>query len=153
MRIYLVGFMGCGKTTYGKELAKELNFNFLDLDEEIERISGTSINDLFFKSETVFRELETNTLLTTASLNNYVIATGGGTACFNGNMDWMKKNGITVYLKLTVKELFERLISEKNHRPLLKDIPNCELSNHVQNTLKLRKQFYERADITISPRG
>ena len=150
MRIYLVGFMGCGKTTYGKELAKALNFNFLDLDEEIVRISRMSINDLFSKSETAFRELETNTLLTTNSLNNYVIATGGGTACFHGNMEWMNKNGVTVYLKLPVKELLDRLISGKGQRPLLMDIPDSELPDYIQESLRTRMKFYKRADITIS---
>jgi shikimate kinase len=150
MKIYLVGFMGCGKTTYGKALAKALNFNFLDLDEEIVRISGISINDLFLNSEPAFRELETNTLLKTNLLNNYVIATGGGTTCFDKNMEWMKKNGITVYLKFTVKELLDRLISEKNQRPLLKDIPNSELLDYIQNSLRIRKRFYNKANIIIN---
>lgn len=151
MNIYLIGFMGCGKTTYGKQLANELDFNFLDIDEKIENIFKKSINELFESGENHFRKIERDYLLTTASVNNYVVSTGGGTACFFDNMEWMNKNGITIYLKLNDKILQANLRMKKEQRPLLKDINDNELLSLIQNTLEQRERFYSKANIIINP--
>jgi len=151
MKIYLIGFMGCSKTIYGKALANILNYSFLDLDEVITTISKASIEDLFSESENMFRTIETNAFISTISLDNCVIATGVGTPCFNKNMEWMNNNGITVYLKLTSTRLQERLTIQKKGRPLLKGLQSNELLDYIQNTLELRTPFHNRAHIIVDP--
>ena len=103
MKIFLIGFMGAGKTTVGKKLAKKMNYTFTDTDQIIEKTYKTSISTLFEnKGENKFREIERRTLL---SINgeNQIVSTGGGTPCYLNNMKWIKKNGISIYLKLNRK--------------------------------------------------
>ncbi|NJN78937.1 MAG: shikimate kinase [Saprospiraceae bacterium] len=98
MNIYLIGFMGSGKSFIGKQLSEQLNFEFCDLDERIETAKNQSIASIFEnKGETYFRKLESTILQKTANLKNTIIATGGGTACFFDNMEWMNENGKTIF--------------------------------------------------------
>ncbi len=100
MRIYLLGFMGCGKSSLGRRLARKLEYPFLDIDNEVERILGQEIPDIFrTKGETAFREAERQVLHSTATVQKAVIATGGGTPCYSDNMDFMLENGAQCTLK------------------------------------------------------
>src|SRR5690606_34726901 len=115
--IYIVGYMGSGKTTFGKRLAAKLNMAFVDLDNLIEVTEGKTINEIFeLKGESYFREKEKEILQTTVFVNT-VVATGGGTPCFFDNMSWMNTNGKTIYLKMTAQALESRLKFDKNNRP------------------------------------
>lgn len=102
MRIYLVGYMGAGKSTTSKRLAHQLGWEAYDTDRLFEARYKISINDFFHKYDAdLYRKLETQILHETLSLDNAVIATGGGTPCFNNNMEWMNQNGFTVFLKIS----------------------------------------------------
>jgi len=151
MKVYLIGFMASGKTTIGHELAKTLNFEFIDLDVYIEHKYNKTIKQIFeFKGEDHFRILESEALREVASLNgDILVASGGGTSCFYNSVDFMNKTGITVYLKVEVGELVARLIESKTDRPLLwgKSIP--ELNDYILRVLDERKKYYEKAKIIV----
>lgn len=147
--IILVGFMGSGKTTFGKQLALKLNYKFIDTDKEIEDLVGMSVKDIFEKKgETYFRVLESQ-LIKQLKVKNTVIATGGGMPCFYDNMDCLNKIGVTVYLRFTVEELFERLKQDKVSRPLLQKKSKEELFNYIENLLAQRESFYLKAQTTF----
>jgi shikimate kinase len=94
--VYLIGFMGSGKTTVGRKLAKKLDHPFIDLDETIENRYRISIPTIFSKyDEKVFRKIEHETLKSLLHLQNHVISTGGGTPCFFNNIDLINENGIS----------------------------------------------------------
>ncbi len=116
MKIFLVGMMGSGKSFLCKQLAYELKLACNDLDTEIEKIQQNSIKEVFnIKGEDFFRKIETETLQNFANKNNFVLATGGGTACFNNNMQWMNEQGITIWLNEKIDILQKRLL-KSNHR-------------------------------------
>ncbi len=143
--IILVGFMGSGKTTLGKQLAQKLNYNFIDTDKTIEELIGVDIPTLFqTKGEEYFRHLE-HRLIETIKVKNTVIATGGGMPCFYDNMEQLNQIGITVYLKYSPKELFERLVNDPAQRPLLARKNKEELYRYIEDTLKEREPFYLKA--------
>ncbi len=150
-KIYLIGFMGAGKTTLGKTLASGLDYKFYDLDKEFEKKYKTTV-DLFFKKygEKLFRELEYKLLLSTGSLENAVISTGGGTPCFFDSMDWINENGTSIYIKLPPKVLYDRLVNAKKKRPLVAEKNEDELLAYINEKLKEREPFYRKADIIIS---
>lgn len=140
--------MGSGKTAVGKVLAEMMNLNFTDLDWFIEQRYHKTIGELFETfGETRFREIEKNILREVAEFEDIVIATGGGTPCFSDNMDFMKEKGITVYLKLSPRQLFERLKKVTDKRPLLRNKTNEELTDYITRMLEIRKPFYNQADI------
>jgi shikimate kinase len=146
MRIFLIGFMGCGKTTLGKKLAKHLNFNFIDLDRFIENKTVKSINVIFDeKEEQYFRDLEKESLNEIYKMDNLVIATGGGTPCFSDNMQTMLEKGICIYLKMEAEDLAERLGKEKNNRPLICHLTKNELNDFISEKLMEREKFYKKA--------
>ena len=136
--------MGSGKTTAGKKLASLMHYNFIDLDMKIEIETGHSVPELFRSGEFRFREIETMVLHSTAELQNTVISCGGGTACFNENLNWMKSHGITVYLKMSPGALFHRLAGSKQRRPLLTGKTDVELMEYIAETLKEREYFYSQ---------
>ena len=149
MRIYLTGFMGCGKTYWGKIWAEENNFLFYDIDELIEQAEGTTIETIFDKKgESYFRKMESALLRTTLDLDNCIISCGGGTPCYDDNMDWMNNHGITIYLESSVKELLNNMLGEPHKRPLIKNIDQSELLNYVEKKLSERIPFYKKASIT-----
>jgi shikimate kinase len=149
--IYICGFMGCGKTTEGKKIANEIGFNFIDLDEYIVNKFNKSIVDLFKDvGEEEFRNIETIALKECTNNNSEtLIATGGGTPCFNNNLEFMKCNGYLIYLKLNEQELLKRLSNAKTNRPLIKDKNNEEMLLYIENLLKVREVFYNQADIIV----
>jgi len=150
-RIYLVGFMGAGKSTVGKKLAAVLNYQFLDLDDDFEESYKINISSFFKKyDENLFRKLEYQKLLSSLSRQNTVISTGGGTPCFFDSMDIMNANGITVYLKMSPEGIASRLKTAKKKRPLVQSMKDDELLEFIKNKLEERKGFYEKATITIN---
>jgi shikimate kinase len=146
MRIFLIGFMGTGKSHWGKIWANQHNLKFIDLDVEIEKKAGLSIEEIFEKNgENFFRDVETNTLLGMEQYDNCIIACGGGTPCFKNNMDWMNDNGITVLLDSTPSKILENIINDNKERPLLKKINKGELLFFIEMKLKERMDFYNKA--------
>ncbi|MFN8115658.1 MAG: shikimate kinase [Bacteroidia bacterium] len=150
--IFICGFMGCGKTTQGKKLAKEMGYYFIDLDDYISNKYDNTITDLFQEvGEDEFRKIESISLQECINDNmKALIATGGGTPCFNNNMDLMKANGKVIYLKMEPEALYNRLFNAKNERPLIKDKANEEMLLYIENLLKIREPFYSKADIITS---
>jgi shikimate kinase len=122
-RLYLIGYMGCGKSTIGKRLAKEKRWAWLDTDRFIENRFRKSISDIFSEyGEEKFREIEHKILLEVSEYENVVISTGGGMPCFYNNMEIMNATGTTIYLKLDEKTLFSRLKHTKNERISIKNL-------------------------------
>lgn len=148
--IFLIGFMGSGKTHWGRILAEKLGAPFLDLDEFIEENEGKTVAEIFAESgENGFRILERENLLRLAALPPTLVATGGGTPCFFDNMAWMKQRGTTIYLDTLPEILFERLKNERTKRPLLQNLDDDELKHFIQNRLNEREAFYQQADFTL----
>ena len=150
-KIYITGFMGCGKTTYGKSLSEILNIPFFDLDDCIAKECGKSISQLFSDDgESVFRRYELFILhRITLQNKNFVLATGGGTPCFSDNMKFMNLHGTTVYLKCTVDELYENILLSNPNRPLLQGKSGNELHQHISQLLAAREAFYNQAKIIL----
>ena len=151
-KIFLIGFMGSGKCTIGKKLAKLLGYQFIDLDKLIELESGLSIATyLEMHGEAAFRELEHKLLKSTSDTDKLVVATGGGTPCYFDNMSWMNNNGVTIYLSLTVSALVNRLKNAKVERPLIKNITDeNSLASFITQMLSERVPFYEKANFMVS---
>jgi shikimate kinase len=149
-RIYLIGFMGSGKTTAGKKLATHLGWSFIDLDKEIEHRTLQTINDIFSKfGEDYFRKIEAETLQTLTLNNNAVIATGGGAPCYGNNLDYMLGTGLTIYLQLTPAQLNRRLSGASGDRPLTKNKNKSQLAVFIKEKLAEREKCYLRADLII----
>jgi shikimate kinase len=148
--IYIMGFMGSGKTTAGKKLASLLGWSFIDLDKRIEEYAGKTIPEIFSQSgEDYFRIIETQLLRNLKMCTKTVISTGGGTPCYIDNMDYMIETGLTIYLKLTPAELKGRLSHSKGKRPLIKDLDQNELTSFIKEKLAVREKWYERSEITM----
>ena len=143
-KIFLIGLPGAGKTFIGKRLAAEIDFPFIDLDDEIVKSEGKSIPEIFEKSgEDYFRKLEKDQLNKVIQENNqFILAAGGGTPCFFDNMDIMNDNGVTVFINTSIEEIQERLKDDET-RPLMKN-------NSLEELLQKRKPWYERAHHTVS---
>ncbi len=151
MRVFLIGFMGSGKSTIGKTLAKQMGFDFIDLDKYIEKKEVKSIQQIFKKKgELAFRKIEEIALLEVCKKNNIVIATGGGTPCFFENMQIIKAKGKSIYLKIEEEELKERLVNQQTQRPLLKNKSEKELFDFINSTLLEREEFYNQADFIVN---
>ena len=147
MRIFLIGFMGCGKSTIGKKLAEALSCKFIDLDKYIEGKTGESIQQIFKeKEEKYFRVLETESLMEICKSDNLVIATGGGTPCFFDNMQRILDKGICIYLKMEANNLAKRLSKERSKRPLIKNLTKKYLVNFIRKKLVEREVFYNKAN-------
>ena len=151
MTFYLIGFMGSGKTHWGKIWATEFNFQFIDLDEEIQQLESDTIANIFEKKgEQYFRNIEASTLRNLRLGKNTIVSCGGGTPCFYQNMKWMNKNGTTIYLSSTPQEIVDRVLSETEKRPLIKQMNPAELFFFIEKTLKERSFFYNAATITVT---
>lgn len=144
--IIIIGYMGAGKTTVGKALAKELGIMFYDLDWYIETRMHKTVKQIFDKSgEDVFRQIEHNMLHEVAEFENIVLSCGGGTPCFFDNMDYMNQLGETVYLKASPETLYAHLKMGKGVRPLLLNKTPEEIQVFIREQLQKREPFYEKA--------
>lgn len=155
MNIVLLGYMASGKTSIGKILAKNLDYSFLDLDDIIEENEKKSVQDIFkFKGEIYFRKRESYYLKRVLNENDkMVLSLGGGTPCYGNNMTLLLSahNTKTIFLKATIPTLVERLMNEKNKRPLISHIDSEEeLTEFIAKHLFERSQYYSQANLIIS---
>ena len=147
-RIFLLGFMGAGKTTAGKSLAKKLNCTFCDLDHYIESRYQKTVSQIFEElGEAKFREIEKKMLEEVSDFENIIIATGGGTPCFFENIETMKSKGLTIYLHTSPEVLSKRLIMAKEKRPLIANKSEDELITYIKNTLTDRDVHYNKSHL------
>ncbi len=147
-RIFLIGYMGAGKTTVGKELSKKSGLSFIDLDHFLEGRYHKTVRQIFeAKGEDGFRQAERRALHEVSDFENVIISTGGGTPCFFDNMEYMNTLGTTVYLKVSTPRLTERIALCKQTRPVLKDLSEDKLMDFVEASLMERSRFYEQAQI------
>lgn len=151
-RVFLTGYMGSGKSAMGKLLASNLGLSFIDLDNYIEGKFHKTIAQIFKSDgEDSFREKEKICLREVGEFENVVVATGGGAPCFFDNMEYINKQGISIYLKLSPEQLVERLQKGRNGvRPLISGKSPEELKQFITQTLSYRSQFYEMARVVIS---
>ena len=144
--IIIIGYMGAGKTTVGKALAKELGVMFYDLDWYIESRMRKTVKQIFDEiGEEGFRKIERNMLHEVAEFENVVVSCGGGTPCFFDNMDYMNQLGETIYLKASPETLHTHLKMGKGVRPLLLNKTPEEVEIFIREQLKLREPFYNKA--------
>lgn len=154
MTVFLIGFMGSGKSTLGRAAARELGWEFFDLDDYLEAEADASIAALFAAGgEAHFRALERAALdrLIAAPGPDRLIACGGGTPCFGDNMAHLLRSGYTIYLCPDPEEVIARLRRDRLHRPLLRDIPDLRLDDHIRSLLRQRAPFYRQAHATLKP--
>jgi shikimate kinase len=151
MKIFFIGFMGSGKTHWGRLLSQKINLPFFDLDEQVSSHEGSPISEIFeTKGEEYFRLLEKDTLhIITESHDSFVMACGGGTPCFFNNIDYMNRSGTTVWLNITLPVLVQRLSKEKNDRPLIKDLDDDQLKSFLIKKFADRKIYYEQAEVIL----
>lgn len=146
--VFLIGYMGSGKSTAGRKLARMLGYAFEDTDELITTMTGKTIEEIFDSDgEDAFRTLEHSVIRSLAGRVNTVIATGGGAPCYFDNLSVMQHNGITVYIKLHPLSIVKRLSQSKTNRPLIKKIGHDQLLPWVTRHLEQRALFYEKAHI------
>lgn len=151
IRIFLTGYMGAGKTTLGKALARDLHVSFIDLDWYIEERYHKTVGELFIeRGEAGFRELEKNMLHEVGEFENVVISTGGGAPCFFDNMEYMNRTGQTVFLNVHPDVLFRRLRIAKQQRPILQGKADEELYDFIVQALEKRASFYTQARFTFN---
>lgn len=155
MKVFLVGYMASGKTTIGNELAKKMNFEFIDLDQYIERREDLTVSEIFkLKGEIYFRKKEAFYLSELISgQSNAIVSLGGGTPCYGNNMELLlgSKNSTTIYLKASLKELVNRLIKDKQNRPLIAHLETeDELFEFIGKHLFERSNYYSRASKVIN---
>ena len=150
MRIFLTGYMGCGKSTIGRKVAALMGMNFIDLDKYIEERNFKSVPDIFAQEgEKAFREKERLALHEVAQFEDIVIGTGGGAPCFFDNMQQMTEAGITIYLAPDNEILAYRLLKSKTERPLIAGKSREELMAFIASALEKRAPFYEQSKIVI----
>ena len=142
--------MYCGKTTFGRRLAAERGMEYLDLDQALEARYHYTV-PMFFQrfGEEAFRKVETQMLHSTADLDNTVVATGGGTPCHSGNMDFILAHGTAIYLRMSVDDLVARALRSRHPRPLMHGLPEAEMRAVITRQLKEREGFYLRAPIVL----
>lgn len=144
--------MGCGKTHWGKELSHKLALPFFDLDGIIEEQEERTVNQIFEEEgEEFFRLLEKSALhLITESHDSFVMACGGGTPCFYNNIDFMKSQGVTVWINCSIDCLHSRLVKEKASRPLIKDLSDDGLHSYIVKKFSDRSIFYQQASVILN---
>jgi len=150
MRVYLVGYMGSGKSRTGEEVASKMAWSFIDMDDLFEERFRISVLDFFEKyDENSFRTIERNLLHESILEDNVIYATGGGTPCFFDNMDFINNHGTSIYLKPGFSLLVNRLRIVRKKRPLLKDVKLEDLENYIHLQLAEREMFYSKAHFTL----
>jgi shikimate kinase len=152
MKIFLIGFMGSGKTHWGKLLSSKLQLPFRDLDSLIVEREQRSVSDIFAaEGEEYFRYKEMEMLEDLVGKEeNFILSCGGGTPCFFNNIEFMKKSGKVVWLNTSVDVLKERLLKERMSRPLIREVDDEELKRFIIRKLSERKMYYEQADIMVN---
>lgn len=144
--IFLIGYMGSGKTTLGRALGRRLGLQFIDLDLYIESRYMRAISQLFAeRGEDKFRSIEREMLHEVAEMEDVVVACGGGTPCYYDNIDYMNRCGTTVFLSASEDRLFARLSINRNKRPLIKDLDDKSLRIFIRENLALRMPHYSKA--------
>lgn len=152
MKIFLIGFMGSGKSYWARHLAGSLQLSLLDMDEEIEKRIGLNITDIFSqRGESYFRDAEHEMLKEFITKDKILLSCGGGLPCFNDNMNLMNQHGLTIWLDPPVEVMVERLKRKKYKRPLLKDLSDEQLLEFVNKKLAERIDFYSQAKLIINP--
>ena len=150
-KIFLIGMMGSGKTFWTKKIAKWIKCAGYDLDDLIEMTEEQTISEIFEKEgEDYFRKIEAKILRWFKEKKKYVLATGGGTPCFQENMNWMKKEGVVIWLDESVEVLVERLSAEKAHRPLIAALSQIEIGHFIQQKLVERHAYYQQANYRLT---
>jgi shikimate kinase len=151
MKIFLIGFMGSGKTHWGKLLSANLKVPFFDLDAVIINAEKKSVSEIFAeKGEEYFRYKEKDVLEELVNEHDeFIISCGGGTPCFFNTIEFMIKNGIVIWLNTSISVLKERLLKEKMSRPLVRAIDDSELKTYIIRKLSERKMYYEQAQIMV----
>lgn len=152
-KIFLIGYMGSGKTTLGKKLSEQMKMSFVDLDLFIEQRQFKTVAQIFEeRGESEFRKMEQQALREVCEFEDTIISTGGGVPCFFDNMELMNKQGLTIYLKVTPQKLVENLKTAKRaRRPLIKDKSDAELLLFIEENLEKRNPFYSQAKLIIDP--
>ncbi len=151
MKIFLIGMMGSGKSFWAKKLAKKWKLGGYDLDFLIESNEEKSIAEIFEEDgEAYFRKVESKLLYWFAEKKAFFLATGGGTPCFNNNIEWMNKQGITIWINEPIEILVKRLLPEKEHRPLIKHLSDQELHIFLSKKLAERTAYYQQAKYTLN---
>lgn len=147
-KVFLIGFMGCGKSTLGRHLAQALGWDFIDLDNYFENKFKTTVS-LFFAEfgEDGFRDAERSALYDLKSKTKAVVATGGGAPCFFDNIDFMNEHGVTIYMKTSPEVLAQRLSNSRNVRPLVKGKSGDELIRFIKEKLNSRETYYNKAQV------
>ena len=151
MRIYLIGYMGCGKTTMGRKLASQLSISFIDMDNYIQNRYFKSISDIFSdEGEESFRKKERDCLMEISEMEDVVVSTGGGAPCFFDNIDLMNNTGICIFLDVKPEILAARLRDSHTVRPLIQQKKGEELISHINDMLQKRFPFYNKASYRFS---
>lgn len=150
-KFFLVGMMGSGKTHWTQKMAKWIKAGGYDLDELIEMHEEKTVAEIFNEEgEDYFRKTEAKLLRWFKEKKKYVLATGGGTPCFHDNMSWMKKEGIVIWLDEPVEVLVQRLIAEKDTRPLIASMNTEEMLQFLSKTVEARQAFYAQANFRLT---
>lgn len=150
-KVFLIGMMGSGKSYWSSKIAKKLKCGSYDLDHLVENLEEKSIAEIFAEDgEEYFRKAEAKLLRWFEEKKSFVLATGGGTPCLNNNMEWMNKNGITIWIDETPETMAERLKPAKAHRPLISDLSDNELVDFLSNKLLERTAAYSQAKYRLS---
>ena len=153
-KIFLIGFMGAGKSSVGKKLAQSLHYRFVDLDELIKKKNIKSIPEIFeLEGEEVFRIAEQQALHSLKDETKIVVATGGGCPAFDNNMEWMNTHGKTIYLNCSLGVLFHRIAPLKKQRPLIAHLDDVDIMDFMVTTLKERSEYYEKANFVVDGDG
>lgn len=146
MRIFLIGYMGCGKSTMGSNLSQILDLTFIDLDTYIEEKYLKTVPQIFEQEgEAAFRQKEQASLKEVAQFDDVIVATGGGAPCFFDNIEVMNNAGLCVFLDIDTDELADRLIHSKTERPLIIGKSPEQLIDFIESMMQKRRPFYEKA--------
>ena len=150
MIVFLIGFMGSGKTYTGKHLSAALNYPFVDMDDEIEKEEGKSITQIFEnQGEFHFRTLEYQFLLDLEPDETQIISTGGGAPCYYDNIQLMNKIGVTIFIDTPKELIANRLLKGINRRPLLKGMNQLDLEFFYDKKMEERRPIYEQANFQV----
>jgi shikimate kinase len=152
MKIFLIGFMGSGKTHWGRLLSAKLQLPFRDLDTVIVEKEQKTVAEIFAgKGEEYFRYQEKQTLEEIAAEEeSFILSCGGGTPCFFNNIEFMKKSGKVIWLNTSIDVLKERLLKERLSRPLIREVNDEELKRYIIRKLSERRMYYQQADVTVN---